>query len=61
LLLDGAPTSAGKALLPMPYLFPYENVFILGVGMLIVGLLALRIRVARRRRRPSGGPDKKDT
>jgi len=34
----------------MEYVFPYENVFIGGVVMLIVTLLILRVKVARQRR-----------
>lgn len=36
----------------MPYLFPYENLFMYGVGAAIVGLLILRVGLARRRARP---------
>ena len=35
--------------LSMPYVFPYEGVFALGVGVLIAGLLLLRCGLARRR------------
>lgn len=34
----------------MEYVFPYENVFIGGVVMLIVTLLILRVKMARQRR-----------
>ena len=34
----------------MAYVFPYENVFIGGVVILIVALLILRVKVARQRR-----------
>lgn len=34
----------------MPYVFPNETWFALGVGLLILGLLVVRIRLARRRR-----------
>jgi hypothetical protein len=34
----------------MPYVFPYENVFMGGMTFLIIALLILRVRVARRRR-----------
>ncbi len=47
----------------MPYLFPYENLFVLGVSLLIVALLLARFRLARsRRRRPTtrGGPADSD-
>jgi len=36
--------------LSMPYVFPDENVFALGIGAVIVGLLLFRFGVARRRR-----------
>ncbi len=36
--------------LSMPYVFPHEGVFALGVGVLIVGLLLFRFLLARRRR-----------
>lgn len=35
----------------MPYLFPYEELFAVGVGVLIVGLLLARVKLARRRGR----------
>nr|MBI3613959.1 hypothetical protein [Nitrospirota bacterium] len=47
----------------MPYVFPHENLFVLGVGGLILGLLAVRVWLARRRRAapaapaPEGKPD----
>lgn len=47
----------------MPYVFPYEKLFVLGVGVLILGLLVVRVRLARRRRTspavpvPAGKPD----
>jgi hypothetical protein len=34
----------------VPYLFPHEDLFIVGVSALIAGLLVLRIRLIRRRR-----------
>ena len=34
--------------LSMPYVFPHEGVFALGVGVLIAGLLLLRRGLARR-------------
>ena len=34
----------------MPYVFPNETWFALGVGLLIMGLLVVRVRLARRRR-----------
>jgi len=34
----------------MPYVFPYENVFMGGIGFLIIALLILRVRVVRQRR-----------
>gem|GEM_PF-4798461 len=34
----------------MPYVFPYENVFIGGVSLVIMTLLILRLKVARYRR-----------
>jgi hypothetical protein len=36
----------------MPYVFPYEDLFIYGVGALVVGLLILRVSLVRRRARP---------
>ena len=36
--------------LSMPYVFPHEGVFALGVGVLIAGLLLLRGGLARRNR-----------
>jgi hypothetical protein len=35
--------------LSMPYVFPHEDVFVLGVGVLIVGLLLFRLGLAHRR------------
>jgi hypothetical protein len=35
--------------LSMPYVFPHEDGFTLGVGVLIVGLLLFRLGLARRR------------
>ena len=37
----------------MLYAFPYEDAFLLVVGGVIVGLLVLRIKLARRRRQAS--------
>lgn len=37
--------------LSMPYVFPGENAFALGIGAVIVGLLVVRFGVARRRRK----------
>jgi hypothetical protein len=34
----------------MPYVFPYENVFMGGIAILIVALLILRVRLVRQRR-----------
>jgi hypothetical protein len=36
--------------LSMPYVFPDENAFVLGIGSVIVGLLFFRVGLARRRR-----------
>ena len=36
--------------LSMPYVFPHEGVFALGVGLLIAGLLLLRCGLTRRNR-----------
>lgn len=33
----------------VPYVFPHEGIFAIGVGVLIVGLLLLRFGLARRR------------
>jgi hypothetical protein len=35
----------------MPYLFPYEHVFVAGISGLIIVLLLVRFRLARSRRR----------
>ena len=40
----------------MPYRFPHEDLFAFAVGALIVGLLLLRVGLARRRRRRSERP-----
>jgi hypothetical protein len=40
--------------LSTPYVFPHEDVFVLGVGVLIVGLLLFRLGLARRRADRSG-------
>ena len=34
--------------LPMPYVFAHEDIFVLGVGVLIVGLLLFRLGLAHR-------------
>jgi len=34
----------------MLYTFPHEDLFMAGVALLIIGLLILRVRVARQRR-----------
>jgi len=34
----------------MPYAFPHEDLFALSVGVLILGILAFRITLIRRRR-----------
>ncbi len=34
----------------MPYVFPYENLFIGGVAFVIVGLLLMRAVVARKKK-----------
>ncbi len=39
----------------MPYVFPYEALFIWIVSLLIVGLLGLRVVVTRRRRQQEKG------
>ncbi len=47
----------------MPYLFPYENLFIAGTSLLIVALLMMRCRLARNSRRQpaaSGSPADSD-
>jgi hypothetical protein len=36
--------------LSMPYVFPDENVFAVGIGVVIVGLLVFRFGLARRHR-----------
>jgi len=36
----------------MPYLMPHEDVFLIGIGVLIAVLLVLRIYLARRGARP---------
>ena len=35
--------------LSMPYVFAHEDIFVLGVGVLIVGLLLFRLGLAHRR------------
>ncbi|MEW6543267.1 MAG: hypothetical protein AB1411_06600 [Nitrospirota bacterium] len=42
----------------MPYVFPYEEAFVVGVGALIAGLLLFRIAVARKRARESARSDR---
>jgi len=37
----------------VPYLFPYEDLFVYTISLLIVGLLYMRVRYARKRRRDS--------
>ena len=34
----------------MPYLFPHEGLFVLGISVVIVGLLVVRFGLARRLR-----------
>jgi hydrogenase-4 membrane subunit HyfE len=34
----------------MPYFFPHEHLFVVGISVLILGLLVIRVRLARRRR-----------
>ncbi len=34
----------------MPYFFPYEDIFVYTIATLIVGLLYMRVRLARARR-----------
>ncbi len=36
--------------LSMPYVFPHEGLFVLGIGVVIVGLLVVRFGLARRLR-----------
>ncbi len=45
----------------MPYIFPYENAFVLGIATLIVALLIYRFRVVRRRRRDQGTSERVDS
>ncbi len=47
--------------LQMPYIFPYENVFLLGIATLIVALLIYRFRVVRRRRRDQEASERVDS
>ena len=52
----------GKELLwRMPYLFPHEDLFVLGIGTLIVGLLLVRVGLARIRHRRSERSDGSDS
>lgn len=37
----------------MPYLFPYEDLFVYTISLLIFGLLYMRVRYARKRHRDS--------
>lgn len=39
----------------MPYTFPYENEFIAGIGLLIVGLLVMRWLLVRKGRSSKDG------
>ncbi|MDT7040797.1 hypothetical protein [Candidatus Nitronereus thalassa] len=39
----------------MPYVFPYENVFMGGIAILIVALLIFRVKLARQQRRRTDG------
>ncbi len=41
----------------VPYLFPYEDLFVYTISLLIVGLLYMRVRYARKRRRDSARPN----
>lgn len=45
----------------MPYVFPHEELFVYTIATLIMALLYMRVRIARRQRRPSvpiqGGDD----
>ena len=34
----------------MPYVFPYDGLFVLGISVVIVGLLFFRVGLMRRRR-----------
>ncbi len=45
----------------MPYIFPYENAFLLGIATLIVALLIYRFRVVRRRRRDQEASERVDS
>ncbi len=36
--------------LSLPYVFPHEGLFVLGIGVVIVGLLVVRFGLARRLR-----------
>ena len=45
----------------MPYIFPYDNVFLLGIATLIVALLIYRFRVVRRRRRDQEASERVDS
>jgi hypothetical protein len=41
----------------MPYFFPYEDLFLYTIATLIAGLLFLRVRLARKRRKLPTGQD----
>lgn len=42
--------------LSVPYVFPHESLFVLGIGVVIVGLLIARVRVIHRRRQDAAAP-----
>jgi len=42
----------------MPYVFPYEHIFMGGIAVLIVGLVMVRVKVARQRRAQSQSDDR---
>ncbi|MGH7254364.1 MAG: hypothetical protein ACREI3_01185 [Nitrospirales bacterium] len=42
----------------MPYLFPYEDWFVAGVSVLILGLLAVRVHLVRRRNQAASSLDR---
>ncbi len=44
----------------MPYLFPYENVFVVAVGALIIGLLLVRMYLGHQRRQRGTGDSGED-
>lgn len=45
----------------MPYVFPYEDYFVVGVALVILGLVLVRVIVARTRNRTDRHGDRPDS